>query len=162
MILNDVLRSIRYMFDLSDAMIIEIVRLVDPMFVLERDEVRALLLREDEPGHEPCSDAVLSRVLDGLIIHRRGRDERHPVRPFETRLSNNLVMKKLRIAFELTDVDMHEVFTDAGFPVSKPELSALFRQPGHRNYRPCGDQMLRHFLKGLTLRVRGVQSGATS
>ena len=46
-------------------------------------------------------------------------------------------------------------FAAAGFPVSKPELTALFRQPGHKNYRPCGDQMLRNFLKGLTLRVRG-------
>jgi uncharacterized protein YehS (DUF1456 family) len=38
--------------------------------------------------------------------------------------------------------------------VSKPELSALFRKVGHTNYRPCGDQLLRNFLKGLTLRVR--------
>ena len=66
-----------------------------------------------------------------------------------------MVLKKLRIAFELTDVDMHQIFVDAGFPVSKPELSALFRQAGHRNFRPCGDQLLRNFLKGLTLRVRG-------
>jgi len=50
---------------------------------------------------------------------------------------------------------MHEVFDAAGFSVSKPELSALFRQPDHKNYRACGDQMLRNFLKGLTLRVRG-------
>jgi uncharacterized protein YehS (DUF1456 family) len=39
--------------------------------------------------------------------------------------------------------------------VSKPELSALFRKVGHTNYRECGDQLLRNFLKGLTLRVRG-------
>lgn len=36
-----------------------------------------------------------------------------------------------------------------------PKLSALFRKPGHSNYRTCGDQLLRNFLKGLTLRVRG-------
>ena len=47
----------------------------------------------------------------------------------------NLVLKKLRVAFGLKDVDMHQVFVDAGFPVSKPELSALFRQPGHKNFR---------------------------
>jgi uncharacterized protein YehS (DUF1456 family) len=50
---------------------------------------------------------------------------------------------------------MHQTFEYAGFPVSKPELSALFGQPDHRNFRQCGDQMLRNFLKGLTLRVRG-------
>ena len=63
--------------------------------------------------------------------------------------------KMHHMAFELKDVDMHQVFADAGFPVSKPELSALFRQPGHKNFRLCGDQLLRNFLKGLTLRVRG-------
>ena len=102
-----------------------------------------------------CSDRVLAHVLDGLIVHRRGRPAGQPARPVETRISNNVVLKKLRIAFELTDVDMHQIFVDAGFPVSKPELSALFRQAGHRNFRPCGDQLLRNFLKGLTLRVRG-------
>jgi uncharacterized protein YehS (DUF1456 family) len=66
-----------------------------------------------------------------------------------------VVLKKLRVAFELKDVDMHQVFVDAGFPVSKPELSALFRQSGQKNFRQCGDQLLRNFLKGLTLRVRG-------
>jgi len=50
---------------------------------------------------------------------------------------------------------MHQILADAGFPISKPELSALFRQPGHKNFRLCGDQLLRNFLKGLTLRVRG-------
>jgi uncharacterized protein YehS (DUF1456 family) len=73
----------------------------------------------------------------------------------EKRITNNVVLKKLRVAFALKDVDMHEIFESAGFPISRPELSALFRQPGHNNYRVCGDQLLRNFLKGLTLRVRG-------
>ena len=157
MISNDVLRSLRYMLDLGDARVVEIVQLADPAFAIDRDQVRAFLLKEDEPGYLACSDAVLARFLDGLIVHRRGRDERLPPRPVEKRVDNNVVLKKLRVAFELKDVDMHQVFEDAGFPVSRPELSALFRQPGQKNYRPCGDQMLRNFLKGLTLRVRGPQ-----
>ena len=51
--------------------------------------------------------------------------------------------------------DLHAILKSVNFPVSKPELSALFRKAGHDNYRPCGDQLLRNFLKGLTLRVRG-------
>ena len=88
------------------------------------------------------------------MLHYRGRDETQPPRPVASRVTNNLVLKKLRVAFELKDVDMHQAFEDAGFPVSKPELSALFRQPDHRNFRACGDQLLRNFLKGLTLRMR--------
>ncbi|HEU4774606.1 MAG TPA: DUF1456 family protein [Lysobacter sp.] len=154
MINNDVLRSIRYMLDLGDSKVVEIVHLADPELAIEKDQVHAFLLKEDEPGYLACSDGVLAHFLDGLIVHRRGRDERLPPRPVEKRINNNVVLKKLRVAFELKDVDMHQVFVDAGFPVSKPELSALFRQPGQKNFRPCGDQILRNFLKGLTLRVR--------
>jgi len=155
MINNDILRSIRYMLDLSDNMVVDLIRLADADFAIEKEDVRAFLLKEDEPGFLACSDGVMARLLDGLIVHLRGRDDRLPPRPVEKRISNNVVLKKLRVAFQLTDVDMHQAFVDAGFPVSKPELSALFRQPGHKNFRLCGDQLLRNFLKGLTLRVRG-------
>jgi len=155
MITNDVLRSIRYMLDLSDQRVVEITQLADPGFALDKADVQAFLRREEDPDYADCSDAVLARFLDGLVIYCRGRDDSRPQRPPETRVTNNVVLKKLRVAFELKDVDMHAVFESAGWPVSKPELTALFRQPGHANYRPCGDQLLRNFLKGLTMRVRG-------
>ncbi|MEH6421119.1 DUF1456 family protein [Pseudomonas sp. CGJS7] len=155
MINNDVLRSIRYMLDLSDLKVVEIVKLADPAFALEKADVQAFLKKDEDEGYVECDDAVLARFLDGLVFHYRGRDESQPPRPLEKRVTNNLVLKKLRVAFELKDVDMHQAFADAGFPVSKPELSALFRQPDHKNFRACGDQMLRNFLKGLTLRIRG-------
>lgn len=155
MINNDVLRSIRYMLDLSDQKVVEIAHLVDPALPLDKDQVRVFLLKDEEPGYVDCSDGVLAHFLDGLIVHLRGRDESRPPRPVEQRISNNVVLKKLRVAFELQDADMHQVFADAGFPLSRPELSALFRSPGHKNYRACGDQLLRAFLKGLTARVRG-------
>jgi uncharacterized protein YehS (DUF1456 family) len=155
MINNDVLRSIRYMLDLSDIKVVEITRLVDADYPIEQADVQAFLKRDVEDGYAECSDALLAHFLDGLVVHYRGVNESLTVRPVESRITNNLILKKLRVAFELKDGDMHQVFADAGFPVSKPELSALFRQPGHSNYRACGDQMLRNFLKGLTLRLRG-------
>ena len=155
MINNDVLRSIRYMLDLGDQKVVEITHLADPGFAIDKEDVQAFLKRDDDPGHVACSDRVLAHFLDGLIVHYRGRKDGLAPRPVEKRIDNNVVLKKLRVAFELKDVDLHQAFADAGFPVSKPELSALFRQPGHKNYRPCGDQMLRNFLKGLTLHVRG-------
>jgi uncharacterized protein YehS (DUF1456 family) len=154
MINNDILRSIRYMLDLGDSKVVEIIQLADADFPIAKEDVQAFLKKDDDPGHLECSDRVLAHFLDGLIIHYRGRNDSLPPRPVEKRITNNLVLKKLRVAFELKDVDMHQAFADAGFPVSKPELSALFRQPDHHNFRACGDQMLRNFLKGLTLRVR--------
>lgn len=155
MINNDVLRSIRYMLDLSDSKVVEITRLADADFAIDKQAVQAFLKKDEDPGYLECSNRVLAHFLDGLVLHYRGKDPGLPSRPVEKRVTNNVVLKKLRVAFELKDVDMHQVFEDAGFPVSKPELSALFRQPGHKNFRLCGDQLLRNFLKGLTLRVRG-------
>jgi uncharacterized protein YehS (DUF1456 family) len=155
MINNDVLRSIRYMLDLSDPKVVEIIKLADAAAPVSREDVQALLKKEDEPGYAECSNKMLALFLDGLVFHRRGKDDSLPARPPEKRVTNNVVLKKLRVAFELKDVDMHAILESAGFPISKPELSALFRQPEHKNFRLCGDQLLRNFLKGLTLRVRG-------
>ena len=154
MINNDVLRSIRYMLDLGDARIVEVARLADENLELDKAEVQSYLKKEGDEGYAECPDRVLAHFLDGLVFHYRGRDESLPPRPVEKRITNNLVLKKLRVAFQLKDVDMHETFEGAGFPLGKPEMTALFRQPGHKHYRPCGDQILRNFLKGLTLRFR--------
>lgn len=70
-------------------------------------------------------------------------------------MTNNDILKKLRIALELKESDFMEIFRLADFEISKAELSALFRKEGHRNYRECGDQILRHFLDGLIIRNRG-------
>jgi uncharacterized protein YehS (DUF1456 family) len=155
MINNDVLRAIRYMLDLSDGKVVEITRLADANFPITKEDVQAFLKKDEEPGYAECSNAVLAHFLDGLVIQRRGRDESQPPRPVEKRVTNNVVLKKLRVAFELKDVDMHQILESAGLPVSKPELSALFRQADHKNFKLCGDQLLRNFLKGLTMRVRG-------
>lgn len=150
---NDVLRSMRYMLKVNDAKIIEIVGLSG--LTVSADEVASYMKKEEEEGYVRCPDAVMAHFLDGLVIHRRGRDESRPPQPIEVPVTNNAVLKKLRVAFELKEDDMHAILMSVDFPVTKPELSALFRKAGHDNYRPCGDQLLRNFLKGLTQRVHG-------
>jgi uncharacterized protein YehS (DUF1456 family) len=153
---NDVLRSIRYALDLSDAKVAGLIRLGERE--IEQADVTNLLKKEDEEGFVECGDDVLASFLDGLIIQKRGKMESRPdqnKKP-EPRLTNNAILKKLRVAFELKEEDMHKVLELAGFTISKPELSALFRAKGHKNYRVCGDQLLRNFLKGLAVRHRGL------
>ena len=70
-------------------------------------------------------------------------------------MTNNDILKKLRIALELNESDLIEIFRLADCEISKSELSALFRKEGHRNYRECGDQIMRRFLDGLIIRNRG-------
>jgi uncharacterized protein YehS (DUF1456 family) len=153
MINNDVLRSVRYMLDLSDAKVVQIVALGG--LEIDQAEVAGYLKKDDEEGHVPLRDVVMAHFLDGLVFFRRGKDESLPPRPVEERVTNNTVLKKLRVAFELKESDMHDIMQAAGFAISKPELNALFRKPEHANFRVCGDQFLRNFLKGLTLRIRG-------
>ncbi|WP_413625458.1 DUF1456 family protein [Luteibacter sp. Lutesp34] len=154
MLNNDTLRSIRYMLDLGDVHVVEIMKLTG--FPATREQVEPWLRKEDEPGFVEMPDAAMAHFLDGLIVHRRGRDESQPPRPVETRVNNNVVLKKLRVAFELKEDDILAIMTEAGFRVSRGEINALFRQPKHSNFRLCGDQFLRNFLKGLTQRLRGV------
>lgn len=137
MIHNDVLRSIRYMLELSDDKVVEITHLADPEFALDKPQVQAWLKKEDEPGFEPCTDAMLARFLDGLVLRFRGRDESQPVRPLESRVSNNLVLKKLRVAFELKDVDMHAIFASAGFPLSSRNSRHCSANPATRTSVPA-------------------------
>jgi len=63
------------------------------------------------------------------------------------------VLRKLRIALNLREEGMIEVFQETEFVVTKAELSAFFRKEGHRNYRECPEQVLRKFLQGLSKRV---------
>ena len=150
---NDTLRRIRYALDLSDDRMITI-------FGLGGERVTAPLVRrymkgEDDDDAVYCSDAIFGRFLDGLIIDRRGPPPvGSPKPPTVTELTNNATLKKLRIALNLREDVMLETLKAGGHPMSRGELTALFRKPEHKHYRPCGDQVLRKFLNGLTKRLR--------
>ncbi len=113
----------------------------------------AALLKKDEPGYALCGDLVMAQFLNGLIIYKRGKDEsRHPL-PIEMPVTNNAILKRLRVAFELKDSDIISLIEPCGLRVSKAELGAFFRRLDHRNYRDCGDQFLRNLLRGMSLSV---------
>ena len=153
MLNNDVLRSLRYTLDISDAQMVDIIKLSGKQVAL--NDLAAMLKKDDEEGFTPCDDELMAHFLDGLVYFKRGKDDSRPAQPLELPITNNTVLKKLRVAFELKEDDMHTIMNSVDCPVSKPEMSALFRKFGHSNYRTCGDQFRRNFLKGLTLRVRG-------
>ncbi|WP_459208089.1 DUF1456 family protein [Pseudomonas sp. MLB6B] len=153
MIHNDVLRSLRYLIKANDAKMADIVALSG--LTVAPAAIATYVKKEDEAGFALCPQPVMAHFLDGLVIERRGRDDSRPAQPIELPVTNNTILKKLRVAFELKEDDLHAILKSVDFPVSKPELSALFRKVGHDNYRACGDQLLRNFLKGLTQRVRG-------
>lgn len=155
---NDVLRRLRYALDLDDAVMTRLFALSGIALTPER--LAAVLAREGDVGFEPCTDAELAGFLDGLVLDRRGPRDPKTVRATSApradagALDNNGVLKKLRIALALQEQDMLAVLALGGMTVSASELGALFRNPSHKHYRACGDQLLRNFLTGLTHRNR--------
>ena len=70
-------------------------------------------------------------------------------------LTNNDIMKKLRVAHKMRDEDILKVLELVDFKMTKPELNAIFQKEDHKNYQECGDQLLRNFLNGLINHLRG-------
>jgi uncharacterized protein YehS (DUF1456 family) len=145
---NDTLRRLRYALNINDTKIIELIDRVGGKTTEE--EITNWFKREDESGYVEMTDTQLCRLLDGLIIDKRGP---HPSgttpKPVEF-LSNNEILKKLRIALELQADEMVAIFKRVEFTVTKAELSAFFRNAKHRNFRKCPEQVLRKFIKGLS------------
>jgi uncharacterized protein YehS (DUF1456 family) len=151
---NDILRRIRYIFDLSDSKMIAIFSMAD--YEATREQISDWLKKDDDPAFKECSDTQLAVFLNGWINDRRGKREGAQPEP-EKRLTNNIVFMKLRIALNLKAEDILEIMALTNLCISKHELSAFFRKPGHKHYRECKDQILRNFLKGVQLKYRANQ-----
>lgn len=151
MINNDIIRRIRYVFDFSDTAMISLFRHTETQ--VTRAELTEWLTREDEEGFVACSDRNLALFLNGLIIEKRGKKEGAlPIA--EDFLTNNMILMKLKIALNIQAEEVLGLLQLSEFRVSKHELSAFFRRPGHKHYRECLDQFLRHFLNGMKLHYR--------
>jgi len=142
---NDILRRLRYALNLDNAGMIRLFDLGG--HAPSMGDLDLLLRKNDDLSAVDCPDTLLAAFLDGLIVSRRG--SRDGVQAGTDTLGNTTILRKLRIALQLQDTDMQRILLAGGMDVSKTEVSALFRRPGHRNFKPCGDQLLRRFLAGL-------------
>jgi uncharacterized protein YehS (DUF1456 family) len=152
---NELLRSIRDALNIDDVTMIEIFGLAGRE--VRQSTITSLLKSEDEDEYIPCSDPVMGFFLDGLIIHKRGRKEGKPAAAEKpaSALTNNAILKKLRIALDLKEDDLVGILKLAGISMSNHELTALFRKQGHKHFKECNDRLLRDFIEGLALRNRG-------
>lgn len=148
---NDCLRRIRYILDFDDSKMIAIFALVN--VETDRAEVSSWLKQDDDSDFKKCSDTSFAAFLNGLIIALRGAKDGEPPR-IETSLNNNIIFMKLKIALSLQGEEILQILESAGQEISKHELSAFFRRPGHKHYRECKDQILRNFLNGLRINYR--------
>jgi uncharacterized protein YehS (DUF1456 family) len=114
------------------------------------EEVINWLKTKDDPGYAELSDADLCSFLDGLIIEKRGPHPSGNIPQPLNFLSNNQILKKLRIACNLKSDDMLAIFKKADFDISNAELGSFSRNSSHPKFAKCPEQVLRKFIKGLS------------
>lgn len=149
---NELLRSLTQVLKLNVATTADIFNLA--RHPIDPSSIANMVKEEGEPGFSTCDEKCITFFLDGLIVFRRGQSEKNPpqTNAAPPALSNNLILKKLRIAFDLKEDDLLELMSFADYEVTKNELSATFRKPGHKHYRTCSDDFLMAFLIGLSYR----------
>jgi uncharacterized protein YehS (DUF1456 family) len=104
-----------------------------------------------DEGYIKCPSRALIAFLEGIIIDRRGPNPKKPKAGAvaETTIDNSDVFKKLRIAFDLHEDDIHAILLQSNIILEKNDFSAIFRKKGHKHYKVCSDPVLEAFFKGL-------------
>lgn len=164
---NDILIRTRYALDIKNRDMVEIFKLggmevsreeVPKILTKSKDEFDDEVEVEENDDQIKCDYKMLESFLNGFITFKRGKQDSKPGQPKAPEPHkdhvNNMLLKKLKVALQLTTEDMLDILDDGGIAVSKGELGAILRKPGHRNYKDCGDNFARKFLKGLAVRYR--------
>ena len=145
---NEILYRIQKALNLSTEEMLETYKL--ETYEMEPSHLASLLQKRLDKGFKLCSYEELGVFLDGFVTLKRGpspkktNDDESAVE-----LTNNLILKKLRIALELKEAETEIIFGLADVELSKQQLASLFRKEGHKNFKPCSDELLMSFLEGL-------------
>ncbi|MFC0276578.1 DUF1456 family protein [Enterococcus devriesei] len=165
---NDLLLRLRYALDIKDTDIVKAFELGGLTVTKEeeKDMLKKIANQAEEQDEfekntyvKPINNQVFDSFLNGFIILKRGPQknksaEAPQLKSNQIRHINNILLKKVKIALQLTSDDMLDIMAEAGVYPSKGELGAILRKEGHRNFKPCGDKYARNFLKGLALCYR--------
>ncbi len=143
---NEILYRIQKALNLSKNEMLQSYKLEN--HTMEESHLDGLLTRRLDKGFKVCSFEELGVFLDGLVTLKRGPSPKKK-EDVLVELTNNLILKKLRIALELKEAEVEIIFGLAEVELSKQQLASLFRKEGHKNFKPCSDELLMAFLEGL-------------
>ena len=144
---NDILYKIKTALSLSTEEMLKVYEL-EGYEMTEKHLDSLLKKRQDETFHL-CSYEELGVFLDGLVTLKRGPSPKKPGDDETVELTNNLILKKLRIALELKEPETEIIFGLGDISLTKQELKSLFRKEGHKNFKACSNDVLNAFLEGL-------------
>jgi uncharacterized protein YehS (DUF1456 family) len=143
---NDILRRLRYTFNFNDKKMVELFASAGTK--VTREQISQWLKKDDVDDFASLVDEKLAAFLNGFINEKRGKKSGEQPSP-EKRLSNNIILTKLKIALDLRSEQLIELLISVDFRISKPELSAFTRKVGHKHFRECKDQVLRNLLQAI-------------
>ena len=151
---NDIFRKLTQALALNTAQIQTL--FAATQIDLSEKEVANLLKTDYQPNFEPMPDYILLIFLNNLIDQERGKKDAAAdaiAEPIDkhAKVSNNDVLKKLRIAFNLQEQQLRDALKLATIELTKSDLSALFRKPGHEHFHACDDALALDFIEGLGL-----------
>ena len=142
---NDILYRIQKALSLSEEEMLEVYALAEHK--MDKKHLSALLSKHQDKAFKTCSYEELGVFLDGLVTLKRGPSPKKNEEAVE--LTNNLILKKLRIALELKETETEIIFGLGEVSLTKQELKSLFRKEGHKNFKACSDELLMAFIEGL-------------
>jgi len=145
--INEILYRIQKALNLTTEEMLEAYKLED--YKMEASHMESLLKRSQDDGFSVASYEELGLFLDGLVTLKRGPSPKKSNEDEAVELTNNLILKKLRIAQELKEPEIEIIFSLADIELSKQQLASLFRKEGHKNFKVCSDELLMAFLDGL-------------
>jgi uncharacterized protein YehS (DUF1456 family) len=144
---NEILFRIQKALNLSTENMIEIYKLAS--YEMSESHLGSLLKRRQEKDFMLCSYEELGVFLDGLVTFKRGPSPKKSNDDEVVELTNNLILKKLRIALELKEAEIEIIFGLAEIELTKQQLASLFRKETHKNFKPCSAELLMAFIEGL-------------
>ena len=144
---NEILYRIKKALNLSTEEMLKAYKLED--YNIEVPHLESLLKRRLDEGFITATYEELGVFLDGLVTLKRGPSPKKSNDTEAVELTNNLILKKLRIALELKEPETEIIFGLADVELSKQQLASLFRKEGHKNFKVCSDELMMAFLDGL-------------
>ncbi len=148
-----VLSRIKFAFQLDNEKILEVFALVNNDISFK--DLQLLLDQAEDDNKKDCGANILSDFLDGLITDRRGPSDskNNSKKKKVQKISNNTVLKKLRIALDMKEEAILAVFEMGEVELTALELGSFFRKHGNKHYRACDDRLLDLFFDGLELKL---------
>ena len=144
---NQILKQLQTLLEVDNAKMHDIFELNG--YKIPQKRVDGYLSEEGSKEYLDCGYEAFGEFLDGMIVYKRGEIKSRS--DDKVSLTNNLILKKLRVAFELKESDLFEIFKIVDIDISKGELSSIFRSEDHKKFRYCPDSILILFLDGLKL-----------